>query len=118
MRNKLKNKNKNIENEKSVKSASDTQSITVLRNRDSGEISHSISDGVILNNDNTDYDKNTNEKNLYNNDDSAVYWYNYHIKNDTYPIIMCETRHNMFALTPARDPNCPRSYQQAIRIPC
>lgn len=30
---------------------------------------------------------------------------------------MCETQHNMFALTPIRDPNCPRSYQQAIKIP-
>ena len=86
LRNKLKNKNKNIENEKSVKSASDTQSITILPNRDSndsGKISQSNLDGVILNNNNNDYDKNTNEKNLYNNDDSAVYWYNYHIKNDT-----------------------------------
>ena len=96
MRNKLKNKNKNIENEKSVNSGSDTQSTVVLPNRDSndsGEINHSNSDGVILNNDNNDYDKNTNEENLYNNDDLAVYWYNYHIKNDTYPLIMCETQH-------------------------
>ena len=85
---------------------------------DSGEISQSNSDGVILNNNDNDYDKNTNEENFYNNDDFAVYWYNYHIKNDTYPIIMCETQHNMFSLTPARDPNCPRSYEQAIRIPC
>ena len=63
-----KNKNKNIENEKSVKYASNTQSITVLPNRDSndtGEISQSTSDSVILNNDDNNYDKNTNEENLY-----------------------------------------------------
>ena len=120
LRNKLKNKNKNNKNEKSVKHTSDTQSPIVLPNHDSndsGELSHEKSDDIILNNDNNDYDKNTNEENLYNNDDLAVYWYNFHIKNDTYPLIMCETQHNMFALTPVRDPNCPRTYEQAMKIP-
>lgn len=66
-----------------------------------------------------DYDKNTNEETQYNNsNDLAVYWYNYHIKNDTYPIIMCETQHKMYALTPIRDPNVPRTFDQAMRIPC
>ena len=31
---------------------------------------------------------------------------------------MCETQHKMFALTPVRDPNCPRNFDQAMRIPC
>ena len=30
---------------------------------------------------------------------------------------MCETQHNMFALSPVRDPNCPRTYEQAMKIP-
>ena len=120
LRNKLKNKNKNNENEKSDKSASDTQSPLVLPSHDfndSGEMSQQLSNGTVLNNRNNDYDINTNEENLYNNDDLAVYWYNYHIQNDTYPLIMCETQHNMFALTPIRNPNCPRTYQQAMNIP-
>ena len=37
-----------------------------------------------MNNENNDYDKNTNEASQYNNDELAVYWYNFHIKNDTY----------------------------------
>jgi Reverse transcriptase (RNA-dependent DNA polymerase) len=71
-----------------------------------------------MNNQNNGYDTNTNEETQYNNNDLAVYWYNFHIKNDTYPIIMCETQHKMFALTPVRDPNCPRNFEQAMRIPC
>ena len=70
------------------------------------------------NNENNNYDKNTNTEMTYDNKDLAVYWYNFHIKNDTYPIIMCETQHKMFALTPVRDPNCPRTFDQAMRIPC
>ena len=46
-----------------------------------------------------------------------VYWYNYHMKNDTYPLIMCERQHYMFALTPIRNPLCPCTYQQAMNIP-
>ena len=70
-----------------------------------------------MNNENNDYGKNTNEASQYNNDELAVYWHNFHIKNDTYPLIMCEMQHNMFALTPVRDPNCPRTYEQAMKIP-
>ena len=65
-----------------------------------------------MNNQNNDYDVNTNEESRYNKNDLAVYWYNYHIMNDTYPIIMCETQHKMFALTPLSDPNCPRTFEQ------
>ena len=70
------------------------------------------------NNEINDYDINTNTECQYNNDNLAVYWYNFHIKNDTYPIIMCETQHKTYALTPIRDPNCPRTFDQAIKIPC
>ena len=95
-----------------------------LNSNDSGEISQNqienLSNGkdVSSNNQNNGYDINTNEEIQYNNNDLAVYWYNYHIKNDTYPIIMCETQHKMFALTPVRDPNCPRNFEQAMKIPC
>ena len=120
LRNKLKNKNKNIQNEIFIQPTSDTQLPIELPNHDSndsGELSHEKSDDIVMNNDHNDYDKNTNEASQYNNDELAVYWYNFHIKNDTYPLIMCETQHNMFALSPVRDPNCPRTYEQAMRIP-
>ena len=72
----------------------------------------------IMSNQKNEYNTNTNEETQYNDNDLAVYWYNYHIKNDTYPIIMCETQHKMFALNPIRDPNCPRTFDQAMKIPC
>ena len=53
-----------------------------------------------LNNQDNSYNTNTNDETQYNNNDLAVYWHNYHIKKDTYPVIMCETQHKMFALTP------------------
>lgn len=61
--------------------------------------------------------KNTNDEIIYENNDLAVYWYDFHIRNNEYPLTMCETQHKMFALTPQRDPNCPKTYDQAMRMP-
>lgn len=129
-RNVLRNQNKNnktIKNSAFPKSVNEniTPNITT-DNRDSNDSGENSQDTDIesngkndtSNNQNNGYDTNTNEESLYNNEDLAVYWYNYHIKNDTYPLIMCETQHKMFALNPVYDPNCPRTYEQAMRMPC
>lgn len=75
------------------------------------------SNEMIENENNNELNKNTNDEVLYENNDMAVYWYDFHIKNHEYPITMCETQHKLFALTPQRDPNCPRTYEQAMRLP-
>ena len=122
-RNKLRNKNIKNKIDKGIIPYNETKPNSTRDSNDSGENSQNEktneSNGKQseLNNQNIGYDNNTNEEVQYNNNDLAVYWYNYHIKNDTYPLIMCETQHKMFALTPVRDPNCPRNFEQAMRIP-
>lgn len=128
----------NIENKNIMKNKSNTKNINIPKGtteippiqspiRDFNDSGESSQDNIInesngkiddFNNENNEYNINTNEETQYNNNDLAVYWYNFHIKNDTYPLIMCETQHKMFALTPLRDPNCPRNFEQAMRIPC
>ena len=93
---------------------------------DSGEKDNNIkNDSITTNQSNEEADnendsnlnKNTNEEIIYENNDMAVYWYDFHIQNHEYPLTMCETQHKLFALTPQRDPNCPKNYDQAMRMP-
>ena len=53
---------------------------------------------------------------LEDHDGSPVYWYNLHVENYEYPLIMCETA-NFYKMKVARDPNVPTSFYKAMKIP-
>ena len=47
---------------------------------------------------------------------NPVYWYKYFVKNNEYPLIMCEAQH-FKKIKIARDPNVPDNYYKAMRLP-
>ena len=49
-------------------------------------------------------------------DGNPVYWYKYYVKNNEYPLIMCEAQH-FKKIQIKRDPNVPDNFYKAMRIP-
>jgi hypothetical protein len=49
-------------------------------------------------------------------DDFPIYWHSFYVRNPEYAIIMTETQH-VAKLDVARDPNVPRSFNHAMRLP-
>lgn len=45
-----------------------------------------------------------------------VYWYDYHVRNNEYPLIMCETQ-NFYKMKIKHDANVPINYCKAMRFP-
>ena len=45
---------------------------------------------------------------------NPVYWYNYHVKNTEYPLVMCEIQ-QFKKIKIGHDPRAPQNYYKAIR---
>ena len=45
---------------------------------------------------------------------SPMYWYQFQVRNNEYPLVMCETQ-NFYKLKAVYDPNVPQNYYKAVR---
>lgn len=65
-----------------------------------------------------DNESNVNTYNVPYDDEygSPVYWYQFYVRNQEYPLAMCETQH-FYKIKQIRDPLVPQNYYKAMKQP-